>query len=90
MAELCILAPAREPGFWRAFVVARGRVVARTVPRGAAGRLELETALAAASIAEPSLVAADAVDLLVVSGFLRKPPPELRIVRLGLNEILAA
>jgi DNA polymerase-3 subunit epsilon len=89
-AELCILAPAREPGFWRAFVVARGRVVARTIPRGVAGRLELETALAAASRAEPSLAAADAADLLVVSGFLRKPPPELRIVRLELNEILAA
>jgi len=88
--ELCILAPAREPGFWRAFVVARGRVVARTIPRGAAGRLELETALAAASRAESSLTPADAADLLVVSGFLRKPPPELRIVGLELNEILAA
>jgi DNA polymerase III subunit epsilon len=89
-AELCVLAPAREPGFWRTFVVARGRVVARTIPRGAAGRLELETALAAASNAEPSLAAADAADLLVVSGFLRKPPPELRIVELELHEILAA
>jgi DNA polymerase III epsilon subunit family exonuclease len=89
-ARFCILAPAREPGFWRAFVVAGGRVVARTTPRGAGGRLELQTALAVASIAETSLAAADAADLLVVSGFLRKPPPELRIVGLELNEILAA
>src|SRR5687767_5797403 len=53
--ELCVLAPAREPGFWRAFVVAGGRVTARTIPRGAAGRLEIQASLAAASAAEPSL-----------------------------------
>ena len=88
--ELCVLAPAREPGFRRAFVVARGRVTARTVPRGAAGRLELETALATASSMEPSLAPEDAADLLVVSGVLRKPPPEVRIVGLRLAEILAA
>src|SRR5688572_30081379 len=29
-AELCLLAPAREPSFRRAFVVARGRIAART------------------------------------------------------------
>ena len=89
-AELCVLAPAREPGFRRAFVVARGRVAARTIPRGAAGRLELETALATASSVEPSLAPEDAADLLVVSGVLRKPPPEVRVVGLRLAEILAA
>ena len=89
-AELCVLAPAREQGFRRAFVVARGRVTARTVPRGAAGRLELEAALATASSVEPSLAPEDAADLLVVSGVLRKPSPEVRIVGLRLAEILAA
>ena len=89
-AELCVLAPAREPGFRRAFVVARGRVAARTIPQGAAGRLELETALATASSVEPSLGPEDAADLLVVSGVLRKPPPEVRVVGLRLAEILAA
>ena len=88
--ELCVLAPAREPSFRRAFVVARGRVAARTVPRGAAGRLELETALATASSVEPSFAPEDAAALLVVSGVLRKPPPELRVVGLRLPEILAA
>ena len=39
---------------------------------------------------EPSLAPEDAADLLVVAGFLRKPPPELRIVGLALAEILAA
>ena len=89
-AELCLLAPAREPSFRRAFVVARGRVAARTIPRGAAGRLELETALATASSVEPSFAPEDAADLLVISAVLRKPPPEVRVVGLRLAEILAA
>ena len=89
-AELCVLAPAREPHFRRAFVVARGKVAPRTIPGGRAGKLELESALAAASVAEPSLAPEDAADLLVVSGVLRKPPPEVRVVGLRLAEILAA
>ena len=89
-AELCVLAPAREPHFRRAFVVARGKVAPRTIPRGPAGRLELESALAAASLVEPSLAPEDAGDLLVVATVLRKPPPEVRVVGLRLSEILAA
>jgi len=87
--EVCILAPAREPAFWRAFLVAGGRVTARTIPRGAAGRLEIEAGLAA-SAAEPSLAPEDAADLLVVAGYLRRPPPELRVVGLRAAEIAAA
>jgi DNA polymerase III epsilon subunit family exonuclease len=88
--ELCILAPAREQAFWRAFFVVHGRVTVRTVPRGAAGRLELESGLAEAARATPSLEPEDAADLLVIAGFLRRPPPELRIVSLDAAEILAA
>jgi DNA polymerase-3 subunit epsilon len=88
--ELCLLAPAREPGFWRAYVVAGGRVSARTIPRGPAGKLELESCLAAAAASEAPLAPEVAADLLVVSGFLRRPPPELRILRLDRTEILAA
>jgi DNA polymerase III epsilon subunit family exonuclease len=88
--ELCVLAPAREPAFWRAFFVAGGRVIARTIPRGAAGRLEIENGLAAAASVEPSLATEDATDLLVVAGYLRRPPPELRVVGLRAAEIAAA
>jgi DNA polymerase III epsilon subunit family exonuclease len=88
--ELCVLAPAREPAFWRAFFVARGRVTGRSVPRGAAGRLEIEAGLAAAANGEQTLAPEDAADLLVVAGYLRRPPPELRIVGLRATEILAA
>ena len=87
--EVCVLAPAREPAFWRAFLVAGGRVTARTIPRGGAGRLEIEAGLAA-SAAEPSLAPEDAADLLVVAGYLRRPPPELRVVGLRVAEIAAA
>jgi DNA polymerase III epsilon subunit family exonuclease len=88
--ELCLLAPAREQAFWRAFLVARGRVTARSVPRGAAGRLEIEAGLAAAANGDLSLAPEDAADLLLVAGFLRRPPPELRILGLRAAEILAA
>ena len=88
--ELCVLAPAREPAFWRAFFVAGGRVTARTIPRGAGGRFEVENGLVAAASAEPSLASEDAADLLVVAGYLRRPPPELRVVGLRAAEIAAA
>ena len=88
--ELCVLTPAREPAFWRAFFVARGRVTRRTVPRGAAGRLEIEAGLAAAARDEPSFDPEDAADLLAVASVLRRPPPELRVVGMELSEILAA
>jgi hypothetical protein len=83
-ARLCLLAPALEPGFRRAFFVSGGRVAAvRTVPRGPAGRLELESGLAEAGAAEASLAPEDADELLLLGSFLRRPPPELEIVRLA-------
>jgi DNA polymerase III epsilon subunit family exonuclease len=88
--ELCVLAPALEPRFTRAFVVAGGRVSARTIPRGPAARMEIESLLAAAAHLEPSLAPEDAADLLVVAGVIRKPPPEVRIVGLERESILAA
>jgi hypothetical protein len=90
-ASLCVLVPARERGFRRAFFVSGGRVSAvRTIPEGPAGRLEVEAGLAAAICAEPSYDPEDADELLVISGFLRRPGPELRVVSLDAAEILAA
>ena len=78
-SELCLIAPAVEPGFRRAFFVAGGRVAAvRTVPF--VGRLELDAGLAEARRAEPSITPEDADELLVVAQFLRRPPPELRVL----------
>ncbi|HEY7792628.1 MAG TPA: exonuclease domain-containing protein [Gaiellaceae bacterium] len=81
--EVCLLAPAAENGFRRAFFVAGGRIAAvRAVPAGA-GRVELEAGLAAAARAEASLRPEDADELLLIGTFLRRPPPELQVVPLA-------
>ncbi len=87
----CVLAPARRPGFVRAVFVAHGRVVAtRSVPRGGGARIEIEAGLAAVAVAEPSLAAEDADALLLIDGFLRRPPPEVAVAPLDPAAILAA
>ena len=81
--EVCLLVPAAEPGFRRAFFVSGGRIVAaRTLLDGEAGQVELEAGLAAAARATGSEEAADADELALVGLFVRKPPPELRVVPL--------
>jgi DNA polymerase III subunit epsilon len=77
--EVCLLVPAAEKGFRRVFFVASGRVAAaRTIGPGAA--LEIEAGLAEARRAAPSLAPEDADELLVIAQFLRRPPPELRVL----------
>ena len=81
--ELCLLVPAAEDGFRRAFFVSGGRVAAaRTLLPGAAGRVELEAGLGAVARAETSLDPADTDELLLIGSFLRRPPPELEVVPL--------
>ncbi|HET8605830.1 MAG TPA: hypothetical protein VFL66_02260, partial [Gaiellaceae bacterium] len=78
--RLCLLAPAVEPGFRRAFFVAGGRVCAvRSVPPGAGAALELAAGVAAARGAEVSFAPEAADELLLVAQFLRRPPPELEV-----------
>jgi len=89
--EVCVLAPAVEEGFVRAFFVTGGRVAAvRTLVSGPGGLVEIEAGLALARRAEPSLAPEDADELLLVGSFLRRPPPELRVVGLDARAILAA
>jgi DNA polymerase-3 subunit epsilon len=89
--EVCLLAPAHRPGFQRAFFVSGGRLVAaRTLLPGAAGRAEVEAGLAQARLAAPAAGPEDADELRLVGSFLRRPPPELRVVPLELERILAA
>lgn len=79
----CVLVPALEEGFTRALFLAGGRVAAvRTLPPGAGARIEIDTGLAALARVEPSLSAEDAEELLLLGSFLRRPPPELRVVEL--------
>ncbi|MDX6398858.1 MAG: polymerase subunit epsilon [Gaiellaceae bacterium] len=79
--ELCLLVPAVEPGFRRAFFVSGGRVAAaRTLLPET--RLELEAGPATVERAEASLLPEDADELHLIGSFLRRPPPELRVVAL--------
>jgi DNA polymerase III subunit epsilon len=83
----CVLVPAGEPGFVRAFFVAGGRMAAeRTLPPGGGAMLEIEAGLAAAR-RQGEL---DLDELLLVDSFLRKPPPELRVAPLARDAILRA
>ena len=87
----CMLVPAREEGFLRAVFVAGGRVAAvRSVPRGGGAQIEIQAGLAAAARGEGSFAAEDADELLVIDGFLRRPPPELHVAPLDAAAILAA
>jgi hypothetical protein len=82
--------PAAEPGHARAFFVAGGRVAAvRTLPPGG-GHLEIQAGLAATRHAPGSDPGTCLDELLLVGTFLRKPPPELRVVPLELAAILRA
>ena len=85
--ERCVLVPADEPGYVRAFFVAGGRVAAeRTLPPGGGAALEVEAGLAAAR--RPGELDLD--ELLLVDSFLRRPPPELHAVPLEREAILGA
>jgi DNA polymerase-3 subunit epsilon len=85
--ECCVLVPAGEPGYVRAFFVAGGRVAAeRKLPPGGGATLEVEAGLAAAR--RPGELDLD--ELLLVDSFLRRPPPELRVARLVREAILRA
>ena len=89
--EVCVLVPAVEEGFRRAYFVRGGRVAAvRTAPPGAGARLELAAGLAEARRAGPSEALEDADELLLLSSFLDRPPPELTVVPLARLEAKAA
>jgi DNA polymerase III epsilon subunit family exonuclease len=87
----CLVVPAAEPGHARAVFVAGGRVAAaRTLPPGGGAYLEVEAGLAAARRALAADDAADLDELFLVGTFLRRPPPELAVVPLEQNAVLAA
>ena len=84
--EACLIAPAAEPAWRKAFFVAGGEVRAvRSLPPGAGARLELA---AGAAVCSPSaerepLTPEQAEELLLLDGFIRRPPPELSVLPLA-------
>jgi DNA polymerase III epsilon subunit family exonuclease len=92
--HVCLIAPAVEPRWCKAFFVCGGWVrVARTLPPGAGARLEVETGLAlcrtAPERAADTLTPEQAEDLLLLDGFVRRPPPELSVLPLDAERITA-
>jgi DNA polymerase III subunit epsilon len=89
--ELCLIVPAVEPGWRKAFFVCGGGICAvRSLPSGAA-RLEIGAGLglcrAARDHAAEALTLEQAEDLLLLDGFVRRPPPELTVAPLDAERI---
>jgi DNA polymerase-3 subunit epsilon len=91
--EVCLVAPMTEPGWRKAFFVSGGTIRAvRAIPPGAGARLELGAGIALCRAAESSdepLTPEQAEDLLLINGFVRRPPPELAVLPLD-DEAVAA
>jgi DNA polymerase III epsilon subunit-like protein len=92
--ERCLVVPALEEGWHHAFFVVAGQVAAkRKLPPGAGAALEVASGLAAAAAASSegiSYAPELADELLALGTFIRRPPPELRVVPLDASAILAA
>jgi DNA polymerase III subunit epsilon len=85
--EVCLIAPAIEPGWRKAFFLAGGGIRAvRSLPPGAGANVELEAGRALCRDvrvrAEP-LTPSEAEELLLLDGFIRRPPPELTVLPLA-------
>jgi DNA polymerase III epsilon subunit family exonuclease len=92
--ELCVIAPAIEPGWRKAYFVCGGGVCAvRSLPPGGGERLEIEAGLALCRVARErsggTLTPDQAEDLLLLDGFVRRPPPELALLPLDAGRITA-
>jgi DNA polymerase III epsilon subunit family exonuclease len=92
--EVCLIAPADRPGWRKAFFVCAGRVCAvRSLPPGAGARLEVNAGLTLCRLAREevggTLTLGDAEDLLLLHGFVRRPPPELAVLSLDAGQITA-
>ena len=89
----CVVVPALEPGMVRVVFVSGGGLARRTVPRGGGAVHEIEAGLAAARRASASDLGVDATavdELLLIASFLRRRPPELRVVALERDAVMAA
>jgi DNA polymerase III epsilon subunit family exonuclease len=92
--ELCLIAPAIEPGLQKAFFVCGGGVCAvRLLPKGPGARVEVEAGLGLCRLARgrggDTLTPGQAEDLLLLDGFVRRPPPELAVLPLDAERIAA-
>jgi hypothetical protein len=69
--DACLLAPALEPELKKAFIVSGGRIRVTTLSPGQRPPVSPDRL-------EGPLSPEQAEDLLLIDGFLRRPPPELK------------
>jgi DNA polymerase III epsilon subunit family exonuclease len=92
--EVCLVAPMAEPSWRKAFFVCGGAICAiRPLPPGEGASLEIDAGLALCRTAreragEP-LTPQQAEDLLLVDGFVRRPPPEVAVLPLDAEPLRA-
>ena len=83
--EAALVVPGPGPGWRKAFFVSGGAIRAvRTLPPGGGARLEVEAAVRMCRSGEAGsgpLTPEQAEDLLLIDGFVRRPPPELTVLR---------
>ncbi len=79
---VCIVVPGERAGSRRAFFVAKGHVVGVRPYIGPFG-VEWQAGLADVARAEPTLEPEAADELRVIASFIRRPPPELEVLRLA-------
>ena len=91
--EVCLIAPAIELSERKAFFVSGGAVCVRSLQPGSAAVPEIKAAVALCrSSPQPAgdtLTPEQAEDLLLVDGFIRRPPPELALLPLDAERIAA-
>jgi excinuclease UvrABC nuclease subunit len=92
--ELCLLAPSINPNEQKVFFVCGGGVCAvRSLPQGVEAEVAIEAGLEVCSSARErardTLTPEQAEDLLLVDGFVRRPPPELTVLPLDAERITA-
>ena len=92
--EICLVAPAVEPGWRKAFFVAGGGIcAARSVPPHIGGKTEIAAGLTLCRTGRDrcpeTLTPEQAEDLLLLDGFVRRPPPELAVLPLDADRITA-
>jgi DNA polymerase III epsilon subunit family exonuclease len=89
--EVCLIAPAADSGWQKAFFVSAGCVRAvRSLPPGAGAQLEVGAGLALCCTCDgvdETLTPEQAEDLLLLDGFVRRPPPELAVLPLDFAAI---
>jgi hypothetical protein len=80
--SVCLVVPGEQEGSRRGIYVAKGQVVCTRPFVGTSG-VEWQSALADIARAEPTLAPEAADDLRVLASFIRRPPPELTVIRLA-------